>query len=380
MSELRIVLVATVWPVALAAVAQPFAVGHISAVPFDALRARDVPVELYYPADAAGESVPASSGSFPVLVMGHGFVMDVAAYGNIVEVFVPHGYIVALPGTEGGFLPDHALFAGDLAFLAEHVQDLGSDGASPLFGAVAPQSAIMGHSMGGGASMLAAASASAIAAVVNFSAAETNPSAIAAAPAITAPTLMFAASEDCVTPLADHQQPMYDALTNACRALVNITGGGHCYFANTNFNCSFGEFTCGPDLAITREQQQDVASDLALLWLDHFVKGDASAWNAFNDSIAVTSRAICSTICLSTPVPEHSLGATVPWYDPETGCLSGMVPGARVLVSDPSGRRVADMRAREDGRAEFGGHPPGVYIWRATVARSMQGSGCFVQP
>lgn len=359
--------------------AQPYAVGHTTAVMFDALRTRDVPVELHYPANVAGEGVPAVAGAFPVLVMGHGFVMDVNAYGNIVDAFVPRGYIVALPSTEAGFLPDHALFAGDLAFLASAVQQLGADGSSPLFGAVSTASAILGHSMGGGASMLAAAGNTAIAAVVNFAAAETDPSAIAAAPAIVAPTLMFAASEDCVTPIGDHQQPMYDALTTDCRALITITGGGHCYFANTNFNCSFGEFTCGPDLTITREEQQDVAADLALLWLDHFVKGDASALIAFNDSIATTARAVCQSSCLSTQVTVSPGVAHEPWYDAGSNVMRGTAPGEPITFSDVAGRTVRVIVSGPDGQAVLGDLPSGIHFWRTRSAQGMQRSGrCLV--
>ena len=348
--------------------AQPFAIGHTSVVFFDTLRARSIPVELYYPADADGEDVPAASGVFPVLAMGHGFVMNVPSYANIWSRFVPEGYIVALPTTEGGFAPDHAAFGADLAFIPGAVQFLGSEPASPVFGSVGPQSALMGHSMGGGASMLGAAGNPSINALVNFAAAETNPSAIAAATSVGAPSLMFAASEDCVAPIADHQQPMYDALTVDCRALVTVTGGGHCYFADANFNCSFGEFTCGPDLTITREQQQDVVGDLTLLWLDHFLKNDVAALAVFSDSLLTTTRATSQFSCLSTGVFDPTGTTQAPRYDAGTDQIffSEVEGGTQVDLFDLSGRRSLQGRLGPDGRIAAGSLSTGTYLWTLT--------------
>ena len=103
--------------------------------------------------------------------------------------------------------------------------------------------------------------------------AETTPSSIAAAANVTVPTMVFAGANDCATPIGQHQGPMYDALTTSCRAFVNVLGGGHCYFANSNFNCNFGEITCSPTPTISRGAQHWVLNDLAGLWLDHFLKG-----------------------------------------------------------------------------------------------------------
>ena len=64
---------------------------------------RQIQTEIYYPADVAGTDVASSSGSFPVIVFGHGFVMSWDSYDNIWTELVPLGYIVAFPRTEGSF-------------------------------------------------------------------------------------------------------------------------------------------------------------------------------------------------------------------------------------------------------------------------------------
>ncbi len=280
--------------------AQPYSIGTTSITFFDAGRNRNIPCELHYPADATGTDVAVTSGAFPVLVIGHGFVMTVDAYTYLWQHYAPLGYIVALPTTEGGFAPAHATFGADLAYVASALQGSNTDGASLFFGHVAPATALMGHSMGGGAAFLGAAGNGNIQTLVTFAPAETNPSAIAAAAQVGVPTLVFAASEDCVTPIAAHAQPMYDALNVVCKAFVNITGGGHCYFGDNNALCSFGELTCAPNLTITREQQHNIVTDISDLWLDHHLRGSAAALSNLLDSLSSSDRYQALNTCFST--------------------------------------------------------------------------------
>ena len=301
----RLPFIAFIASLPLLSAAQPFAIGSTTSTFFDASRNRDIGTNLYYPGVTAGNNAEVAAGAFPVLVIGHGFVMTPNAYANLWEHFVPLGYIVALPTTEGGFAPSHSDFGQDIAFVAESLQAANTDGGSTFFGHVAPTSALMGHSMGGGASFLGAAGNTAITTVVNFAAAETNPSAVAACAQVQVPALVFAGGNDCVTPIPDHQQPMYEALTVPCRAFVNILGGGHCYFAESNFNCNFGELTCSPSPSIQREEQHDVVNDLATLWLDHFLKGDQQALQLFIDSTSLSTRIAAVTTCaLPTALEE----------------------------------------------------------------------------
>jgi len=337
------------FPLALAA--QPFAIGERSLDLFDTGRNRTITCDVYHPADVAGTNVPLAPGTFPVLVMGHGFVMTTEVYANFAEDFVPRGYILLLPTTEGGFAPSHEEFGLDLAFVAQAIQLANTDGASPFFGQVAPATGLMGHSMGGGASFLAADGNLGIQTLVNFAAAETNPSAIAAAANVLVPTLLFAASEDCVTPIPVHQQPMYDALTVPCRAMLTVTGGGHCYFAESNFNCSFGEFTCSPDLTISREDQHDVVADLAGLWLDHFLKGDPAAFASFQDSLALSGRITSFSACLATTVSDRTLSAPRAFPVPADDHLR--IPG--IDLSQVQGLADALGRSHSLGSIEMDG-------------------------
>ncbi len=341
---MRILLSWLLFPV-FCANAQPYAIGNTSRTWYDTVRMRNVPAELHYPAMIAGNDQPMADGAFPVLVLGHGFVMTVDAYDYIWQHFVPLGYIVVLPTTEGGLTPDHSEFGVDLAFCAAQMQVEHTDNLSLFFGHVDPASALMGHSMGGGAVLLGASANSDLQAVVVLAPAETNPSAIAAASGVLAPTLVFAATEDCVTPPATNQQPMYDAI-EPCKALVNITGGGHCYFGDPNFLCQFGETTCGPSLSITRAEQHDVVTDLATLWLDHYLRNDLASGQAFADSMAATARAATQYTCLSTGATDVERLDIAAWPVPANDLLQvgPLPPNASFRIVDVSGRLYRVLR------------------------------------
>ncbi|MCB9169361.1 MAG: hypothetical protein H6594_03305 [Flavobacteriales bacterium] len=289
--DLRSALMPTLFLTPLLVWSQPFAIGSRSITFTDPARGgRSIPCDVHYPAQSAGANAPFASGAFPVLAFGHGFVMTTSAYANLWQAYVPQGFILVLPNTETGILPDHEDLGLDLAFVIHAMQQEGAAIASPYFGHVAGTSAVMGHSMGGGASFLAAASDPTITTMVTYAAAETNPSAIAAAATVTIPTLVMNGSSDCVAPPNDNQLPMYAALASGCKAYVSITGGGHCYFANNNFNCSLGEATCGGPGQLTRAQQQDAAQDMTLLWLRRQLLGDTDAGDGFADSLASSPR------------------------------------------------------------------------------------------
>jgi dienelactone hydrolase len=288
------------------------ATGHTQITYSDPARSnRAIQTEIYYPAATAGDDVPVSPGTYPVIVFGHGFVMVWSAYQNIWESFVPAGYIVAFPRTEGNISPNHAEFGADLAFLVSKLQsESASNAASLFYNHISNRSAIMGHSMGGGSSFLAAAGNTSITTMISFAAANTNPSSISAAQQVSVPSLVIAGEFDCVAPPVQHQQIMYDSLSAACKAYVQITGGGHCFFAESNFNCSFGEGTCTPNPTITRLQQQDATQDMALLWLNYYLKDNCTDWTNFSDSLSNSPR-ITGQMSCPMPAPVISQSGNV---------------------------------------------------------------------
>jgi pimeloyl-ACP methyl ester carboxylesterase len=261
---------------------------------------RQIQTEIYYPSYTAGENTAvATFPNFPVIVFGHGFAMGWDAYANIWQHLVPQGYILAFVRTEGSLIPapSHGDFGADLALVATKMLALNGAAGSPFNGKVKQKVVIMGHSMGGGATMLAAENNTSIAGIVGLAPAETNPSAVSVCGNINVPALIFSGSNDGVTPPIDNHLPMYQGLASSCKSYVSITGGAHCYFANSNFNCDFGESTSSQGISITRAQQQQKTFQILDPWLNYVLNTDCYALADFQASLTNTAGTVNQTTC-----------------------------------------------------------------------------------
>jgi alpha-beta hydrolase superfamily lysophospholipase len=271
------------------AFAQSYKVGHTVIVFNDAARdKRKIQTDVYYPAEVSGENVPIggnASTQFPVVIIGHGFVMSTASYENIYSKLAAEGYIVALPRTESSLTPNQVSFAKDLAFLVNAIQGQSAMKNTVFTGKVNSKSCVIGHSMGGGCAVLAGIYNPNITTLIGLAPAETNPSCIEAASRVYIPTLILTGSNDCITPIDENSKPLYNALSANCKSMITIKGGSHCQFANSNANCNFGESTCSPAPAITRAVQQSISMHYMLLWLDYKLKNDCNARFTFEEDL-----------------------------------------------------------------------------------------------
>ncbi len=289
------------------------AIGHTQITFQDPSRGnRNIQTEIYYPATVAGNNVAIAAGQYPVIVFGHGFVMSWDAYQNLWEEFVPRGYIMLFPRTEGNlFSTNHQEFGWDLKFLVTRMQSENNAASSIFYNHVASETALMGHSMGGGAAFLAADSLCTngnvnLKTIIGLAPAESSTngvSSIKSAKSITVPAVIMSGSQDGVTPPAQHHIPMYDSLASDCKTFINILGGAHCYFAKPNTNCDFGEGTSSSGISITRANQNAVTFDFINLWLDYTLKGDCNAFDVFNDSLNLSGRISNNQACVFNPVP-----------------------------------------------------------------------------
>ncbi len=188
--------------------------------------------------------------------------------------------------------------------------------------------------MGGGASMLAAANNTLIKTVVGLAPAETNPSAIAASQNVTVPALIFSGSSDGVTPPNVHHQPIYNGLSSGCKSYVSIVGGAHCYFANTNFNCDFGEATSSSGISISRSQQQALTFERLDPWFEFHLKLNCSSYADFHTAIESSpAQATSNTSCSVNPIPSinqlgNNLTCSVPGYSYQWFLDGSLIPTA----------------------------------------------------
>lgn len=245
----------------------PFAVGMAQPGFNDPARAgRAVATRVHYPATVAGTGAAAIGGcGFPVIAFGHGFTIANSAYAYLADGLASAGYIVVLPATESGLSPSHLEFGRDLAFV------LGAVATAPQWAAAAGSGrAIGGHSMGGGAAVLAVSAANPATVLFALAPAETNPSAVTAASAIAAPALLITGSRDCVTPTAQNAGLIHAALQTpgTQKLLVDIGGASHCQFTTGSFTCSVGEQSCGGSATIALADQHAQTLALLLPWLE----------------------------------------------------------------------------------------------------------------
>lgn len=274
---------------------------------------RQIQTEIYYPATTAGSNVAVASGSFPVVVIGHGFVMDWNSYDNIYSSLSKRGYIVALPRTEGNFSPNHSDFGLDIALVGNKVLQLNATNTlAPVFtGKVDQKLALAGHSMGGGSSFLAAKNNSSVTCLFNFAAAQTNPASSQAAKQVTAPTLIIGGQLDCVAPPSVHQDKMWDSTVATKKYEVIIKNLTHCDFGNgTNFNCTFGQNSSSCPNSINNATALKLYMNFVNPFLDFHLKGICAEGTRFMDSINL-SQVIFSKkqsgvlICTSTELTSN---------------------------------------------------------------------------
>lgn len=154
---------------------------------------------------------PRAGLGLPAVAFGHGWLQSPTRYSGLLRHLASWGIVAAAPATHRGPTPSHRAFAADLTNtlkIASSVR-LGPDGIS-----VDPQRlGLAGHSIGGGAAVLAAAAETGphVQAVATIAPAQTMPSASEAARKVTAPGLHLAIDGDVVAPATGHAKAIAHA-------------------------------------------------------------------------------------------------------------------------------------------------------------------------
>lgn len=326
----------------------------------DQSRFRTINTHIYYPADSNGTNanIINDGTKFPVVAFGHGFVMSSLAYQWLAQLLAANGYVVGFPATEEG-IPNHAAFGKDELFVARALRDYGDSTTSFLYQKTNGYTAIGGHSMGGGASFLAANGATDITTLFNFAAAETFPLygiiASDAAKNITIPALIFAGSKDCVAPANTNSLKMYQNLKSEYKVFVNITDASHCQFADPNKTvCELGELVaCFGTTYSTAAQQQNRVATLLLPWLNFWLKRDCTAKDVFYQNIATNINNIdtlqskpldCSIINIITYLTSNLSKTITVFPNPTNGVFSidwkNAIASATLFLFDMNGKMV----------------------------------------
>ncbi|MFJ6797245.1 alpha/beta hydrolase family protein [Streptomyces sp. NPDC091268] len=214
---------------------------------------RSYSARVWYPGASAGANAPVAPGLHPGLAFGHGFFQDISKYESTLRHYASWGFITVTPKSQGGISPSHSGFADDLNAALTWLTAQNSTTGSRFAGAVdTSRYALSGHSMGGGAALLAASRNAAVKSVSTLAAAETNPSAVSASAALAIPAQYVGGSKDTIAGVENNQRKMYNAKPSPTQLRV-ITGGFHCGFVdNSGFGCDSGSISRAEQQRLTR--------------------------------------------------------------------------------------------------------------------------------
>ena len=239
-----------------------------------------IPLTIHYPSD--------SSQKYPVMVFYHGWECEIRWYDFVWQQLVPLGVIVALPMDYiGNNQTNETLCALSQRYTLEWIKTkCNTDPKCPLHGIISTKSMAVGHSMGGGASILSASShldsgfnfqfKSHFDAAFIFSGCGDQHDIVEAVKSIDIPIFLFTASHDCMCPPDRTAFSYYKALPDGtCRFVADIRNGTHCGFMNAptvhedachvfdSVSCPFHDH---------RNMNLDVQLDVVMEYLKMFVE------------------------------------------------------------------------------------------------------------
>lgn len=259
---------------------------------------------LFYPATIAGENAPIDDAQapYPAISFGHGFLQPVGNYQSTLAHLASHGYLVIATNSEGGLFPNHSNFAADLLHSLTYLQDQHVLPASPLFQRVDVDAfALSGHSMGGGAAILAAADPR-IRAIAPLAAANTNPSSIAALSNLLIPVRHIVGSVDAIVSPNTTQQMFNNSARP--RQFLSLQGGFHCGFIDAQgFGCDNGSLSRSDQLLLVRR--------LLTEFFDLHLKADQSIWTSVWLLDCNTDSRVVATIDPDSSITPHVASLSV---------------------------------------------------------------------
>ncbi|MEX2668609.1 alpha/beta hydrolase [Candidatus Uabimicrobium amorphum] len=205
--------------------------------------------------------IPQKKQRYAVVVFAHGFFHDPWRYNSLMKYIASWGYIVVAPHSHNGVWPNHKGYARDLGLCMEYVRKSQQKKDSIFFERYNGKGAIIGHSMGGGAALLAAVDAKPRL-VVTYAAAETTPSAKKATQKLTCPAVFVISNNDKVISNSDIHQ-MYDMSKHEAWK-IGIRGAWHCGYEDVSYlGCDSG--------TLARQQQIDIAKIITVVALKCYV-------------------------------------------------------------------------------------------------------------
>jgi predicted dienelactone hydrolase len=273
----------------------------------------EIPVDVFYPALEPGERGAAAPGRFPLVVFGHGYNMETLDYAYIWETLVPAGYVFAMSDRlSDAMILDLDEYALDLQFVLSRLKSEGETRDSILYGHLDGSSAFMGHSAGGGASVLASSRVLLDENQDLRTAVVLAPLGMTVSPVlglrqptdeagdIDAPVLVIEGEKDCTTPPVLHSRRIFESLPEGGGSyLTSLPLGDHCGFSDedgpTTASCGIAEVTlCNPFFPFINFQgetlgsveQTRIVGELALAWLNRHLRRTSANMDLFEAALS----------------------------------------------------------------------------------------------
>lgn len=222
---------------------------------------------------------PAEGNGLPAVAFGHDWMTDIKRYHATLRHLASWGIVVAAPNTEKGFTPNHRGFAADLETSLQILTGvkLGTGKATVAPGKIG----FVGHGMGGGCAVLAAAGREQVRAVAALYPAATSPACEEAARGVSAPGLVIGkASRD----FTDMGNPIKVAAhwSGSCtyREIDGATQEGFTEFSPARFAMGLGR---------PQTSAQEITRGLLTGFLLHRVDGQHK-YSGFSDSTATAKK------------------------------------------------------------------------------------------
>lgn len=234
---------------------------------------------VYYPALTEGSEaqIDSTKAPYPIIAFGHGFFMQTGYYISLFTHLATYGYIVIAPQFSD---TQHELLAYDMLYCIQYLKTLNTVPGTRYYNLVDTLSVgVSGHSMGGGASLIAAVIDTTILVTAPLAAAETTPSVISRMNRIKSVVYLISAQNDGITPVSTVQSVMYQNALPV-KALPVIKGGNHTKFMDV----SLFDWT-DPNGYATRADQLRLTRRYLTSVFNLYLKKDTSYFKyAFGDS------------------------------------------------------------------------------------------------
>jgi dienelactone hydrolase len=142
----------------------------------------------------------------PAIAFGHGWLQPPRRYLGLLRHLASWGFVVAAPATCCGAFVNHQRFATELRIALDIC--VGVRLGAGEISVDERKLAVVGHAMGGGSAILAAADDERVRAVATLAVAETMPSAFEAARRVGVPGLHLAGGQDLLAPAVSNAEPI----------------------------------------------------------------------------------------------------------------------------------------------------------------------------